>query len=103
MRGDFWGQFVNERIVDRVHGGPKRVMFLLEFDNLFFQPFYLTLDICPLFACGTRATFHYSTGDWEVLGIDSFTTAASPCFHHRIVDGWLMDYACRWLKHNKMV
>ena len=36
---------MNKRIVDRVHRGPKRVVFLLQFDNLFFQSLDLTSDL----------------------------------------------------------
>ena len=97
MGADFWWQFMNKRIVDRVHRGPKRVVFLLQLDNLFFQLLDLTSDVCSLFACGARASFQHSTGDRQVLGIDSFTTAAQPWFFHRILDGR------GWNKSNEMI
>ena len=76
MGTDFWWQFVNKRVVDRVHRGPKRVVLLLQFDNIFFQSFNLTSDLCSLFACGARASFQHSTGGCKVLGIHSFITVA---------------------------
>jgi hypothetical protein len=44
MGADFWWQFVNKRVVDRVHRGPKRAMFRLQFGNFFFQLFDLISD-----------------------------------------------------------
>jgi hypothetical protein len=76
MGTDFWWQFVNKRIVDCIHPASQRVVFRLQPGNFFFQLFDLILDVCPLFACGARATFQHSTGDWSLLGIKFFAVAA---------------------------
>jgi len=99
MGADFWWQFVNERIMDFIQPASQRVVFHLQFHNLSFQLFNLLSDHFPLCACRARATFEHRTGDWLVLGTISFTTAAEPRFHHRIIDELPLSLA----KPNEMI
>ena len=56
MGTDFWWQFVNKRVVDRVRRSPKGAVFLLQLDNLIFQSLDLTSDVISFFACGARSS-----------------------------------------------